>query len=427
MLGCSRCLFSATFVIGFVAVVGMLLLRDLFPVTEPLCSETDHGCADRYFSLNYFHARTRFRAAAKRCGAGTITKSVYIDPRTGIDYTMDVAIVEGDAALNNSIVLLHTSGVHGVEGFAGSAIQIAALEAFSPGECTRPTPGSPTKIFVHAVNPYGFAELRRFNENNVDLNRNSLTPEELTELVRRDPNIAGYESFRSVFELTSAPTWHTQWTMLFRAVGGLIQHGMPLLKKALVTGQYHDPKGIYFGGNEVQASHTILAGILRPYFDAAFVLSIDVHTGLGPSGVDTLMLNSDEQVRELTPHFGPTAYSIETPTSTNDGASSGYDLARGISTCKHKFSPKAKLWDVTQEFGTVPGIFVARGVILENAAHQFSFGTDMHLRMKLLKKNAFFVQTQAWKNAVLRRGAVVLSEADRMLRGIAASAKSEQP
>ncbi|MFX7984992.1 DUF2817 domain-containing protein, partial [Acinetobacter baumannii] len=29
-------------------------------------------------------------------------------------------------------------------------------------------------LLVHAVNPYGFAHLRRVNEDNVDLNRNSV-------------------------------------------------------------------------------------------------------------------------------------------------------------------------------------------------------------------------------------------------------------
>jgi hypothetical protein len=87
--------------------------------------------------------------------------------------------------------------VHGVEGFAGSAVQVAALKGIAAEAATDTTAAAAaaaaasasgnaastrskpyTLCFVHAVNPYGFAALRRFNENNVDLNRNNLTPEQ---------------------------------------------------------------------------------------------------------------------------------------------------------------------------------------------------------------------------------------------------------
>ena len=51
-------------------------------------------------------------------------------------------------------VLLISSGVHGVEGFAGSAIQLGIvreIETFSD-KCV---------VMIHAVNPFGFSEYRR--------------------------------------------------------------------------------------------------------------------------------------------------------------------------------------------------------------------------------------------------------------------------
>src|SRR5213592_2819131 len=65
-------------------------------------------------------------------------------------------------------VLLHSSGLHGVEGFAGSAIQLQLLNSLPS------LPQDAALIVVHVLNPYGMAWLRRFNENNVDLNRNFL-------------------------------------------------------------------------------------------------------------------------------------------------------------------------------------------------------------------------------------------------------------
>src|SRR6478672_7572941 len=60
------------------------------------------------------------------------------------------------------------SGTHGVEGFCGSGCQVGFL-------VDRVYEGLPKTVdvaLVHALNPFGFAWLRRVNENNVDLNRN---------------------------------------------------------------------------------------------------------------------------------------------------------------------------------------------------------------------------------------------------------------
>ena len=69
-------------------------------------------------------------------------------------------------------VLLHSSGLHGVEGFAGSAIQLQLLD-----ELPR-LPEDGAVLIAHVLNPYGMAWLRRVNEHNVDLNRNFLAPDE---------------------------------------------------------------------------------------------------------------------------------------------------------------------------------------------------------------------------------------------------------
>lgn len=44
------------------------------------------------------------------------------------DLTIDVSIVRGNKATPEGPLLLHTSGVHGVEAFAGSSVQHAYLK-----------------------------------------------------------------------------------------------------------------------------------------------------------------------------------------------------------------------------------------------------------------------------------------------------------
>ena len=75
--------------------------------------------------------------------------------------TIDVASSATEDADN---VLVISSGLHGVEGFFGSAVQTMVLERWAssaspPVRC----------VLLHALNPYGFAWIRRPDENNEDL------------------------------------------------------------------------------------------------------------------------------------------------------------------------------------------------------------------------------------------------------------------
>lgn len=57
----------------------------------------------------------------------------------------------------------------------------------------------PTIVLVHANNAYGFANNRRFTEENVDLNRNFLTSAEFDEVISRDHNFAGIDMTNCIF------------------------------------------------------------------------------------------------------------------------------------------------------------------------------------------------------------------------------------
>jgi hypothetical protein len=71
---------------------------------------------------------------------------------------------------------------------------------------------------------------------------------------------------------------------------------------------------------------------------------------------------------------------------------------------------------VTQEFGTVSGILVARAMILENAGFQFSRGTDLHNAGKQLVKDVFYVPTKKWRASVVTRGLSALVDATAYLK-----------
>src|SRR6266566_8058396 len=121
--------------------------------------------SERFFSPDYFAARDRFRELVRTGGGRLETISIDAKGPKSEDLSIDIAWF-GVASPRQ--VLLHSSGVHGVEGFAGSAIQLQLLS-----DLPRLSKDS-ALVIVHVLNPYGMAWLRRFNENNVDLNRNFL-------------------------------------------------------------------------------------------------------------------------------------------------------------------------------------------------------------------------------------------------------------
>lgn len=89
-------------------------------------------------------------------------------------------------------MVLHSSGVHGVEGYAGSAIQLNFLQSLlekvmgdswvywviycwdlnTQDSVSEVLSDDFAILVIHVVNPYGMSWWRRWNENNVDLNRN---------------------------------------------------------------------------------------------------------------------------------------------------------------------------------------------------------------------------------------------------------------
>src|SRR5579863_4487947 len=119
-----------------------------------------------YFAGDYQEARRKFRNAAARAGGAL---SSYVNPKArgpkGEELATDVARLGPNDA---GRVLLTISGTHGAEGFCGSGSQVGAFAA----GLGRELPADTALIAVHAINPYGFAWVRRVTEDNVDLNRN---------------------------------------------------------------------------------------------------------------------------------------------------------------------------------------------------------------------------------------------------------------
>ena len=90
-------------------------------------------------------------------------------------------------------------------------------------------------VLIHALNPYGFAWVRRANEENVDLNRNFLLAGE---------PYAGSPARYAALDALLNPKHPPRRLDLFRlrAMASILRHGMPQLKQAVAGGQYDFPQ-----------------------------------------------------------------------------------------------------------------------------------------------------------------------------------------
>src|SRR6516165_4134201 len=107
-----------------------------------------------HFSSDYFEARDRFRSAASHAGWELESHPVAARGPEGQELTVDVGHTPAEPG---SPTLLLTTGLHGPEGFFGSAVACALLRG-GIWKAKRP---KVRIVLVHALNPFGFSHLRR--------------------------------------------------------------------------------------------------------------------------------------------------------------------------------------------------------------------------------------------------------------------------
>ncbi|EQC36745.1 hypothetical protein SDRG_06181 [Saprolegnia diclina VS20] len=353
------------------------------------------------FANDYYEARALFRARAAAADAELYTLPL---PGANAELTIDVAVLRG---ADPTALLVHLSGTHGVEGFAGSAIQAKLL-----GDASTSLTSGPTVVFVHAVNPFGFAKLRRVNEANVDLNRNYLTPEAFAAKRASDPNAVGYTSLSPALNPRHAAHW-ADTSFLPALLTHALRHGFESVKRAIVSGTYHEPQGIFFGGHELQASHRLLTAFFQSHFtNVSRIAMLDVHTGLGPRGYDTVQVTSPSLT--VTPAMLKTLFPDHDAISDSNAdatALSGYGDAGGFAVDGYLslFAEAPVRLGVTQEFGTKNMIDVLLSLRQENAATHHAPETRLEAANAL--RNAFYVHWDgAWKSAVLHRGVTLFHQ-----------------
>ncbi len=347
---------------------------------------TGIAIGDRRIDQTYDAARHRFLDAAASAGAEVRSHHHPDRGREGEELAIDVARLGPDDA---SSVLLVVSGTHGVEGYAGSAIQSWWLEHRASDLAARMR-----VVLVHGLNPVGFSWVRRVNEDNVDLNRNFI------DWNQPPPTNDGYAELA---EYLVPASWdeEAQQASTLALLGEAERHGMDWLQQAVSGGQYDHADGVFYGGSGPVWSHRWLADHLADAVGPCQRLAVlDLHTGLGPWGHGELISHE--------PTDGPgyvrgSAWWGDVR-SMVDGESVSAALSGDWLGAIERFVPDAEVTAVAIEYGTIDMISVLQSLRADAWLHAHGDpGAAEAASIRSQVRAAFIDDDPAWLAAIIER------------------------
>jgi Protein of unknown function (DUF2817) len=357
------------------------------------------------FSASYAQARVRFLEAAATAGLRIESHVHPLPGRAGEVLAMDVAL---DGPADAAQMLIVSSACHGVEGFCGSGVQVHALHDAEWRERARER--GTTVLYIHALNPYGFSHLRRTTHENVDLNRN------FHDFSAPLPTNPGY---RDLQPLLLPPQWPPGPDNT-AAIGRYVEtNGQAAYQAAITRGQHEFPGGLFFGGTAPTWSNTTLRQVLRTHAGRARRLAwIDLHTGLGPSGIGERIFacaNDQAALARARTWWG------DGVTSIYDGTSSSAFLTGLMWTSAYQECPHAEYTGIALEYGTVPMLEVLQALRGEHWLHQHPEApAELAQAIKTEMMRAFYTDTPLWKGQVISQARQALFQAADGLAGVRA-------
>lgn len=338
-------------------IVGLLLFCTFVMPHIILLIDKQEPVADEYsYSDVFFNEYDEVRAhlqdkveELKSLGYNPTLQSHAIDEADGL--YIDTIYVPSKGEQKNLIVL--TTGVHGIEGYIGSVM----LDVFWDEVYTELKVENTGVLVVANVNPYGMKYHRRYNENNVDLNRNFILDWSTHDMAvnkdypKCDEFLGPKSTIGNIF-------WH-EAGFYGSLIGQVLTNGADTISNALLGGQYEYAEGVYYGGDGDEASTIFLKDVFKQTLEGEYenIVHIDVHSGYGPrynmvifnSVFDTL---TEEETKALFNYDNIIAIDSEDfyPT-TGDTTDFYYRLHKQMETDKSLFS-------TCFEFGTIGDSFI---------------------------------------------------------------------
>jgi hypothetical protein len=347
------------------------------------------------FSDDFASARQKFLGAA----VSSFTYDAPLSGPGGERLGTDTAWI---GSVDAQDVLVLVSGVHGAEGYAGSAIQTDLLR----NRQKLTLRDNQAILLIHALNCHGFAWDRRVTEEGCDLNRNFIDFD--TELPENRDYLQLAEHLLPRSLEPPAIARAEQALSQFRA-----ERGERAFQIARKSGQYQDPHGTFFGGRGPTRARTTLETIAADHrlSNRRFVTIVDVHTGLGPYGYGEAQ--SEHQPESLSQAlaqeiFGPSLTSVES------GTSFSVPVTGTVQQYWDRLIGDGRYVYLCLEYGTVDQESSRCAYRADHWWHAHGDGDQFspeRQRIRQAMRAVFYPATPDWKEMVIARGRQIIRQA----------------
>ncbi|MBS0318516.1 MAG: M14 family metallopeptidase [Proteobacteria bacterium] len=358
------------------------------------------------FSPSYAKARIKFLEAVATAGLPNESHQHPLPGRDGEVLAMDVAL---DGPADSATLLIVSSACHGVEGYCGSGVQVHALhdadwraEAKARGVAV---------LYVHALNPYGFSHIRRVTHENVDLNRN---------FHDFSKPLPVNEPYRELAPLLLPEQWPPTDENRAAIQQVIAQRGEDYLQAAVSRGQHEFPNGLFFGGTEPTWSNRTVRRVLQAYGRRAERIAwIDLHTGLGPSGVgERIYAGPDDKAAVARARAWWDGGGATPVTSIYDGSSTSAYLTGLMWNSLGEECPQAEYTGIALEYGTLPILEMMQAMRAEQWLQLHPQAPAEQARaIKQQMLDAFYTDTDAWKERIVAQAREAMLQAVHGLAG----------
>ncbi|MBM3548365.1 MAG: DUF2817 domain-containing protein [Alphaproteobacteria bacterium] len=347
----------------------------------------------RSFAATPTEADEKFHAACREAGIAPVTFAHPLKGPEGEPLATTIALLGPHESKN---VLMVVSGTHGVEGYAGGGVMVQLLNDATSIKLPKDT----AVLFVHQINPWGLAWNRRENEDNVDLFRN---------LLYCDPPYTDNPGFDDLADALGPAAWSGPVREAAdRKLASFVQkNGERELTRIMRLGQHKHPKSLTYHGRGPTWSKRVVDRIIDGWLaHASTVTTLDIHTGYGPPGDGLIMsydLEGSPGLAWKREWFGDVHVCGHDPLIPVH-ARWPYDIVADR-------VPGARVRTIALEYGTAEADLLDFDLVRENNYHHL-YGDALSPEGRAIQKRfraCFYVETDAWKKKVLKRGVEVFN------------------
>lgn len=277
---------------SILAILLLVLFGSYFAYKSYWAKDPDFevdSAALSYFHQTYRGCRSSFINSTEKLVAefdSVETGKFVVPSKVDDDLSLDWCYIPAQKEKNKLLIL--NSGLHGIEGYTGSALQVMFIERIMK----KKLPDDMGVLLLHGINPYGFKYRRKVTENNVDLNRNCVTGDQLFDI--KNDGFGELTDMLMPDKTLNLKSLRNQFFYLI-AIYKIIRETMPVLRQAALQGQYEYEKGFYYGGKayepQIDSLKPFLTGKIEDY---RMLLNVDLHTAYGERGTMHLFIDKPE-------------------------------------------------------------------------------------------------------------------------------------